>query len=189
MNTTTAKETIEAAYPKLQPLFKYLDSLKAPADLTTLTILLKNLDITRKDLGDACVFGEDDYHRMVLKDSRWYEVVCICWKSGQRTPIHDHKGASCAFRVIEGIATETIFEKSASGFVYPTSSKHQPCGYIAASSEVDIHQVTNTQPPGTDLINIHIYSPLLRDFNIYSLDTRSVNDPKTQRPNDFVFKS
>ena len=188
MNTATVKET-KATFPKLQPLFKYLDLLKAPADLATLGILLKNLDITRKDLGEACVFGEDDYQRTILKDSRWYEVVCICWRSGQRTPIHDHKGASCAFRVIEGIATETKFEKSASGFVYPTSSKHQQAGYIAASNEADIHQVVNTQPPGTDLINLHIYSPLLRDFNIYSLDTRSVNDPKTMRRNDFVFKS
>ncbi len=71
MKTATARKTIEVTYPKLQPLFKYLDSLKAPADLTTLTLLLKNLDITRKDLGKACVFGEDDYHRMVLNDSRW----------------------------------------------------------------------------------------------------------------------
>ena len=189
MNTAIAKETNKATFPKLQPIFTYLDSLKAPADLATLHRLLEDLDITRKELGEACVFGEDDYQRTVLKDSRWYEVVCICWKSGQRTPIHDHKGASCAFRVIEGIATETIFQQSASGFIYPTKSEHQPCGYIVASNESDIHQVTNTQSPGTDLINIHIYSPLLRDFNIYSLDTRSVDDPKTVRPNDFSFKS
>lgn len=176
-------------FSKLEPLFKYLDSLTAPADLPTLHHLLKNLEITRKDIEEACNFADDDYKRTVIKESRWYEVVCICWRSGQRTPIHDHKGASCAFRVIEGIATETLFEKSASGFVYPTASNHQPYGYIAASNEADIHQVSNTQPPGTDLINIHIYSPLLRDFNIYSLDTRSVNDPKTMRRNDFVFKS
>lgn len=189
MNTTSTKEQFKTAFPKLGRLFEYLDSLNAPANLETLRRLLEDLDINRKDIQEACVFGDDDYQRMVLKDSPWYEVVCICWKSGQRTPIHDHKGASCAFRVIEGIATETKFEKSASGLVYPTISEHQPCGYIAASSEVDIHQVVNTQPPGIDLINIHIYSPLLRDFNIYSLDTRSVNDPKTVRRNDFVFKS
>lgn len=189
MNTVTTKEPSINKFPKLDPLFKYLDSLNAPADLAALTILLKNLDITRKDIEGVCNFVEDDYKRTILKDSRWYEVVCICWRSGQRTPIHDHKGASCAFRVIEGIATETLFEKSPSGFVYPTASNHQPAGYIAASNEADIHQVANTQPPGTDLINLHIYSPLLRDFNIYSLDTRSVNDPKTMRPNDFVFKS
>jgi len=189
MSTITKKEPIVAAFAKFEPLFKYLDSLNAPADLATLRHLLEELDVTREDLGKACTFCDGDYQRTVLKDSRWYEVVCICWKSGQRTPIHDHKGASCAFRVIEGIATETKFEKSASGFVYPTTSEHQPSGYIAASSEVDIHQVTNTQPPGTNLINIHIYSPLLRDFNIYSLDTRSVDDPNTVRPNDYVFES
>lgn len=189
MNTAISKDTPVTDFPMLDPLFKYLDTLNAPADLETLRSLLQNLDITRKDIKEACNFEEDDYKRTVLKDSRWFEVVCICWRSGQRTPIHDHKGASCAFRVIEGIATETLFEKSPSGFVYPTASNHQKAGYIAASNEADIHQVVNTQPAGNDLINIHIYSPLLRDFNIYSLDTRSVNDPKTMRPNDFVFKS
>ena len=187
MNRSAEPQPLQSALPKLQPLLEYLDALTEPADLATLRKLLEELDITRADLAPACEFDDADYRRILIKDSKWYEVVCICWKSGQRTPIHDHQGTSCAFRVIEGIATETKFERSPSGLVYPTSSEHQGAGYICASSETDIHQVANIQGEGSELINLHIYSPHLRDFNLYSMDTHTVGDPKTVRPNDYEF--
>ncbi len=71
--------------------------------------------------------------------------------------------------------------------MYPTSSEHQSAGYVCASSETDIHQVANIQGEGSELINLHIYSPRLRDFNLYSMDTHTVDDPKTVRPNDYTF--
>ena len=187
MNPATAPQPPNFTLPKLEPLLRYLDQLTQPADLDTLRRLLEQLQIARPDIAPACEFSDTDYRRVLIKDSKWYEAVCICWKSGQRTPIHDHQGASCAFRVIEGIATETKFKRSPSGLVYPTSSEHQSAGYICASSAADIHQVANTQPAGTDLINLHIYSPRLRDFNLYSMDTHTVGDPKTVRPNDYKF--
>ena len=187
MNRSAEPQPLQSALPKLQPLLEYLDALTGPADLATLRKLLEELDITRADLAPACEFDDADYRRIFIKDSKWYEVVCICWKSGQRTPIHDHKGASCAFRVIDGIATETRFERSPSGLVYPTSTEHQEPGYVCASSEADIHQVANIQGDGAEMINLHIYSPPLRHFNVYSLDTRTADDPKAMRPNDLKF--
>ncbi len=175
-------ESTAECFPKLQPLIEYLDSLGGRADLETLRTQLENLDLTFDDLGKACCFDEDDYRRNLIKKTEFYEMVCICWKSGQRTPIHDHKGASCAFKVLHGTATETIFERSPSGLVFPTETNHQGPGYVCASAEADIHQVANCQADGEILINLHIYSPMLREFNIYSLDTRCVHDPATVRP-------
>jgi len=187
MNRPAQTPPLQLALPKLQPLLEYLDGLTEAADLATLRGLLEELDITRADLAPACEFDDADYRRIVIKDSVWYEAVCICWKSGQRTPIHDHHGASCAFRIIEGIATETKFERSPSGLVYATSSEHQGAGYICASSATDIHQIANTQPEGAELIHLHIYSPRLRDFNLYSMDTHTVGDPETVKRNDYKF--
>ncbi len=187
MNRPAQPQPLQFDLPKLQPLLEYLDGLTEPADLATLRQLLEELQITRADIAPACEFDDADYRRILIKDSVWYEVVCICWKSGQRTPIHDHQGASCAFRVIEGIATETKFERSPSGLVYPTSTEHQSAGYICASSATDIHQVANTQGEGVELINLHIYSPRLRDFNIYSMDTHTADDPETVKRNDYSF--
>ncbi len=142
--------------PKLQPLLDYLDSLNERADLATLHRSLGELSVTRGDLMPACVFQRDRYRRNLIRETEHYELVCLCWQSGQRTPIHDHQGSSCAFLVVEGITTETRFQRSPSGLVFPSMTAHHEPGYICASAEADIHQVANTQPPGADLITLHI---------------------------------
>ena len=160
-----------AAAGRLSPLLDYLASLDGRADLAVLSRLLQNLAVTRADLGAACRFGADRYQRNRIAESDWYELVCLCWSSGQRTPIHDHRGSSCAFRVVEGVATETAFEPTPSGLICPCGSRQHGAGCVCASEEDDCHQVANTQPAGEDLITLHIYSPPLRQFNVYSLDT------------------
>ncbi len=156
--------------PKLAGLVAQLDQLDRLADLGNLYRLLEELEVTRDDLGPYAVFEPDRYQRNRISASDWYEFVCLCWLSGQRTPIHDHAGSSCAFRVIVGVATETRFERTSSGLVCPLwTRQHQP-GYVCASEEADIHQVANTQPAGEELITLHIYSPQPQGFNVYSLD-------------------
>ena len=84
MNPSPMPQSVEATFPKLQPLLEYLDSLGQRADLDTLRRLLAELDITRDDLAAACAFDDDGYRRNLIRQSKWYEAVCICWKSGQR---------------------------------------------------------------------------------------------------------
>ena len=175
----------QTVFPKLRPLLGYLDGLGGRADLTTLRRLLEELQVTRADLEPACSFNRERYRRNLIRETPWYELVCLCWSSGQRTPIHDHEGSSCAFLVVEGVATETRFERTPSRLVIPTLTQQRRPGFICASTEADIHQVANTQPEGSDLITLHIYSPQLRHFNVYSLDTPTASDPDTVRVNQF----
>jgi cysteine dioxygenase len=161
-------------FPKLRDLIAYLDSLTARADLDILASLLKRLNITRNDLAAACTFCEERYARNIIKESPWYELVCLCWRGGQRTPIHDHRGSSCAFRVVEGTALEIRFELTPSGLLRCSGSFDSPPGTICASHDADIHQVLNAQPAGQDVITLHIYSPPLKSFRKYTLDTPTV---------------
>lgn len=176
--TATGQKTDR--FPKLQPLLEYLDHLGREADLPTLRRLLEELDVTRDDLGPACIFKETRYQRNLIRGTDWYELVCLCWMSGQRTPIHDHAGSSCAFLVVEGEATETRFERTPSGLICPAWTRTHSPGYVCASSEADIHQVANTQSPGEDLITLHCYSPQLANFNVYSLDGATAGGPARQ---------
>jgi hypothetical protein len=160
MNPTSAARARTSQYPRLRSLLEYLDHLGKPADLDTLGRLLKELDITRADIEPACIFKDDRY---------------------QRTPIHDHKGAACGFLVVDGIATETRFERTPSGLIIPAWTKHHEPGYVCVSGEADIHQVANTQPKGRECVTLHCYTPQLRNFNVYSLDTPTASHPDTVR--------
>ncbi len=180
MKPVTNSSSKKGALPfhGLRDLLGYLDTLGQPADLRTLARLLGSLRITRADLEPVCVFKDEKYQRNLVRQTDWYELVCLCWTSGQRTPIHDHAGSSCAFLVVEGVATETRFEHTPSGLICPIWTKRHEPGYVCASAEADVHQVCNTQPPGKDLITLHCYSPQLRNFNVYSLDSLTVEDAK-----------
>ena len=181
MNPSTATGAQRPVFPKLASLLEYLDHLGQAADLETLRRLLEDLDITRADIEPACIFKEGRYQRKMIRQTDWYELVCLCWASGQRTPIHDHKGSACGFLVVEGIATEMRFEATPSELLIPAWTKHHEPGYVCASAEADIHQVANTMPAGQDLVTLHCYTPHLRNFNVYSLDTPTASHPDTVR--------
>ncbi len=161
-------ERPDQAFPKLSSLLGYLDTLRARADLKVLTELLTGLDVGRCDIAGCCQFGAKGYRRNTIARSDWYELLALCWRSGDCTPIHDHQGVSCAFRVVEGLGTEIRFVPTASGLIKPAATIEMNPGYVCAADDADIHQVCNMQAPGQDLVTLHIYSPPIRTMHTYS---------------------
>src|SRR5689334_2382955 len=160
-----------ARFPKLAKLIAYLDSVTSRVDLGVLSGLLREISVTRGDLEAACCFGVKGYRRNTISESPWYELLALCWRSGHCTPIHDHHGVSCAFRVVEGTGTEIRFSKTPSGLVCPTLTTQMSPGYVCAAEDSDIHQVANMQAPGTDLITLHMYSPPIDKMRTYKFAT------------------
>jgi len=156
-------------YPKLDALVEYLDRLDARACLSKLTELLTLANVCREDIAPSCVFGPKGYRRNTIKRTEWYELLALCWRSGDRTPIHDHQGVSCAFKVVEGTGTEIRFANTPSGLICPAKTVEMSPGYICAADDADIHEVANMQAPGTDLITLHIYSPPIKNMNVYEI--------------------
>ncbi|HYE63077.1 MAG TPA: cysteine dioxygenase family protein [Phycisphaerales bacterium] len=153
---------------KLRPIIAYLDSLSGRADLKVLEGMLQKLDITIEDIRSNCIFGERGYKRNTISRSEWYELLALCWHSGDRTPIHDHQGVSCAFKVVHGTGTEIRFRPTPSGLICPAATIEMRPGYICSADDADIHEVANFQGPGQDLVTLHIYSPPIKKMNVYS---------------------
>lgn len=154
-------------FPKLAEVIDYLDTHGERAKLDVLARLLGKVQVTRADLESVLVFGTHGYRRNRISCSPWYELLALTWRSGHCTPIHDHKGSSCAFRVVEGTGTEIRYTPTASGLVCPAAINQMEPGYVCAAQDADIHQVLNMQAPGTDLITLHIYSPPIKNMNTY----------------------
>ncbi len=158
-------------FPKLARLIAYLDSVTGRVDLKTLARHLGELSIGRADVEAACIFGVKGYRRNTISESPHYELLALCWRSGHVTPIHDHRGVSCAFRVVEGTGTEIRFRLTDSGLICPALVNAMPPGYVCAADDADIHQVANMQAPGVDLVTLHIYSPPISKMNTYEFKT------------------
>src|SRR5947208_15930258 len=75
---------------KLDELFAYLDRLTGRAPLDELTALLRRLQPGCDDLAEHVRFADEGYRRNLVRAGRWYHLWVLCWKHGQRSPIHDH---------------------------------------------------------------------------------------------------
>src|SRR5437764_114710 len=128
---------------KLAPLIKYLDGLSARASIERLRAALAETKITAEDLREFITFDAAHYRRNLVSLGPWYEILVICWQSGQRSPIHNHAKSTCGLKVLSGICTETLFDHSPCGQVVATSSTHLTAGTITASQDTDTHQVSN----------------------------------------------
>lgn len=160
--------TAAAKYPKLAELIGYLGSLNGRADLRVLADMLARLQVTREDLAAACKFGTCSYKRNTIAESPHFELLALCWRSAHCTPIHDHQGSSCAFRVITGTATEIRFKATPSGLACPIQTTRMESGYVCSAEDDDIHQVANMEPQGEDVVTLHIYSPPPTRWRTYS---------------------
>ena len=161
---------------KLSALVEYLNRLTARAPLDTLERQLQSLPITVKDVAEYVHFNAANYRRNLVCGGSWYHLLVICWRSGQRSPIHNHAESTCGLKVLSGVATETKFEMTPCGLVKAVSSRDAVKGYVCASQDADIHQISNLQAEGTDLITLHIYSPPLLRMKTYSLTDRAVGE-------------
>ena len=137
---------------------------------------LASLSVRREDVADWVDFSEAAYQRILLHRTSRFEALLLCWRSGQRSPIHDHAGSTCGVRVIAGTATETIYAASPCGSLYPERSRRLEAGSVSVAHDADVHQMGNLAPPGHDLITLHIYSPPLSAMRIYSLSETTLAD-------------
>lgn len=151
---------------ELEHLLETLASASSPIDPQVLADLLSQA-ITVNDLERWIVFDQAVYARNRVALLPNAEVIVMCWRSGQMTPIHDHKGSACAVKVIKGIATEISYRESNSKALVPTTSTRSFEGEVLHSFDEDIHQMGNLEDSFSDLVTLHVYSPPLKGMTFF----------------------
>jgi cysteine dioxygenase len=153
----------------IQAMFRHLDNLSAPPELARLLEELSRFEVDLDDLSEHLHFAENTYKRNLVRATHNYHAWLLCWKNGQRSPIHDHCGSACVVRVLRGTLTETLFELAPNGHVKATFSRDFAEGSLIGSEDTDIHQVSNLQAEDAALVTLHVYTPPLNRMKTYSL--------------------
>jgi predicted metal-dependent enzyme (double-stranded beta helix superfamily) len=137
----------------------------------------------RLRLSDALVrngvaFARDTYARNLLCRTPYFELLVLCWRSGQESTIHDHAGALNAIRVYSGELTSRTFIRtsaatSGGGPVEQADEERVPAdSRMVGLDRNGIHQLANTS--GEDLVTVHVYAPALMELNVYSTTSAAV---------------
>ena len=152
-------------------LVTWLQTFEQRISLEELKFRLDDDSISADLLADYIQFSDERYSRNLLAYGPQFYALVLCWKPGQASPIHDHKGASCGVRVIAGVATETSYCWQDDRLV-ENSVTTMNAGEVCGSFDDDIHEIRNNGDH--NLVTLHIYSPYLDNINLYDLESGEV---------------
>ena len=164
-------------------LIETLSALNAAPTLADVNDWMSRVQTTGDDLRPFRFFKTGTYARHRVFRNEFAELLILCWRPGQRTPIHDHNGSYGAVRVCEGVMWETVFALNNERELYYKSGREWHVGEATTADVPDIHQIGNPEISGQDLVTLHLYAPPLGVLNTYKVGSSEVG---RYSPNEFM---
>lgn len=164
-------------------LLKTLCGLRQPPALEDLDDWLDRVTVTEEDLRPHRGFKNGTYARHRVFRNEFVELLVLCWRPGQRTPIHDHNGSYGAVRVCEGVLWETMFDLDDTQTLFYKSAREWRPGDVTGADVPDIHQLGNPEVSGKNLVTLHLYAPPLGVLNTYKVGSSEVG---CYKPDEFM---
>src|SRR5262245_48001928 len=152
-------------------LMSVIEELKHRAGemkLPQLRQLVSNLKPERREIERYISFNEKRYARNLVYKDAAFECLVLCWRPGQRSPIHDHGNSLCAVYTMDGTLSADNYLKTANGHIRADFSEDFKPNSVLTIQTTEIHQVSNLQD-SSDLISIHFYAGPLENSFQYSV--------------------
>jgi cysteine dioxygenase len=165
------------------PIQQFVKELKAiPEEQFTHSNVLEFLrrhPIDLESLEPYLYFCQEHYTRNLIQRTPLFDLIAICWETGQKSPIHNHCNQSCwmamAYGKVQVHNFRLVKKDAATGFCELESSD----SYIIdrdSPAEVDpdepIHLVANPQSFGSRAVTLHIYSKPYDTCEVYDLKAK-----------------
>lgn len=159
----------------LKSVIAELQMRSAEMKLPDLRRLIEELRPELDEVSPYVHFTDERYARnLVIRDPH-FEVLVLCWRAGQRSPLHDHGSSICAVRTVQGTLSADNYRKTAAGHVRADYSEDFPPGSVLSIQTSEIHQVSNLQS-SEDMVSLHFYLSPLDVYSTYS-PFRSTPEP------------
>jgi cysteine dioxygenase len=149
-----------------------IEELKAGAKdmrLPDLRKLVSSLRPEEKEIEPYIQFTENHYARNLIYKTSHFEVLVLCWRPGQRSPIHDHGDSICSVYTHNGVLSADNYRRMANGHIRADFSEDFPEGSVLSIQTTEIHQVSNLQDT-RDLVSLHFYLSPLEDSRIFNVN-------------------
>ncbi len=157
----------DTTFCKLEVLKGRLAGLTEAAGPEVLADWLADWDLNINTLSNWVNFDPDLYSRNRVIRYEFADLLVMCWKYGQLSPIHDHQGSACAIKVLQGVATEISYSSNDCGIILPNETNQFSNGVVFYSNDLDVHQMGNLNQGEPELVTLHCYSPPLATVNIF----------------------
>lgn len=173
---TNIQSLVEVLRDRIDPLEP--GHVHTPDHIEEIRDLLSKVDLNEKEWLPYANFVRSRYTRSLVAYDPKFIALLLCWERGQRSPIHDHAGASCWVKMLSGELEEVRYERTEAGELVQVESSH----FSATTRDVSymndtrgVHQIIN---PSSDevAVSLHIYAPAFSECQIFQPIT---GEPKT----------
>jgi cysteine dioxygenase len=87
----------------VQQLVELLRSAEgAPITSDRIAELLGEVEVDEDSIRSFVRYSDDHYTRNLIHRDRWFDVMTLCWRPGQGTPVHTHNGQLGWAKVLRG---------------------------------------------------------------------------------------
>lgn len=133
---------------------------------TTYNDIIRSTELPSSDLESYCSWSDESYTRNCIIENKDFELILLCWESGQVTPIHNHGGEECWVNVIEGEFKETIYTEGEPGQLNVVKSNIAKSGDITYMIDfMGCHRLENTSNQRS--MSLHLYAKPIRNCKIF----------------------
>ncbi|KAI8605379.1 cysteine dioxygenase [Dissophora ornata] len=159
-------------------------------DVDRVKALMSNYVSNEDDWKKYALFDKNRYTRNLVDDGNGkFNLMILAWPENVGSAIHDHSGAHCIMKILDGELKETLYdwpEKVINESDHPDSGRVSPmnvkketilgrdaCAYM--SDQLGLHRVSNPLKT-TGSLSLHLYTPpyeTCKTFNERSSKARS----------------
>jgi len=147
-----------------------------PAAANDVLQCLSEVRLGMEALAPYLFWSDDFYTRNLIFRDEVFEVLALCWRPGQRTPIHAHDEQCGWMQVLQGGILENRYRRCslpalATGTDGALSTQnHVELEHVGIASYVDngrvstvdrvnaVHQMTNVERSPWGTVSLHVYS-------------------------------
>ncbi len=128
--------------------------------------VVSRLRVDVQDLDRYQQWGEERHTRTRFYQGERFEILVLCWKPGQWSPIHDHANSICTMYVLQGRAVTTMYRVDGKTLVEDATAVLGPTNVTTVFGG-DIHRVGCPAGADVGLITIHVYLPPIPEMLVW----------------------
>ena len=129
--------------------------------------VFKQMNIPISDFETYGSWDKESYTRNCIYHNNEYELILLCWKKGDATPIHGHDNQKCWVYQLQGEITEIRYEKNSSSNLIETNQMQLTPGKLAyMDGKMGYHKLNND----TDgrAMTLHFYASPIRSCEVFN---------------------
>lgn len=152
-------------------------------DLEVVEAFVRENYIKPESLEPYLFYARSHYTRNLIHKCGLFEVMAICWESGQVSRIHNHRDQNCWMTVpigrlrVQNFRVESRDALSGSCKIVPSDYYDMDASHPGiVRPEEPVHQVLNLPEFGARATTVHIYSRPYSSCEVYSQEKSTYAD-------------